>query len=262
MNRFALITGGSRGIGRSLAFELASRSYPVALVAREENELRLVTEEIRNKFKVSTIYLAVDLSETGSASRIHSWWRDSGNKLGWLVNNAGYGMYGWFDKMSLSEQIKMLQVNIESMIQLTHQFIPELKRNKPSYILNVSSLAAFQALPTMSAYSASKSFVLQFSRSLSQELKKDEVTVTCLCPGAVATGFNQRAKMEAMDKLTARFNMSPDRVAKKAIAGALKSKKQVIPGLNFRISALTSRILPRSVNERFAAQIYLKHLDS
>ena len=256
MNKYALITGASSGIGRSLACQLASRGYNVLLTSRSENKLKEFAALIHNEYGVDALYYAVDLSEESAPARISSWCTSLAILPNILVNNAGYGLWGSFDKLDLDGQVNMHRLNTEAVIRLTYAVLPLLKQHDQSYILNISSTAAYQPVPTLALYAAGKSFVLSFSRALRFELKDSQVSVSCLCPGPTATGFAHRAGLDALAKLAEKFNMSPDRVANDGLNGLFKRKAEIIPGLLNRLSAFGARHAPDTVVDWVTSRLY------
>ncbi|WP_158799812.1 SDR family oxidoreductase [Pedobacter sp. L105] len=256
MNEYALITGASRGIGKSMALLLAKAGYHLLLVSRSENELQELAELIRKQYQVKVSYLAADLSASNTTQQVAEWCNKETSTLSVLINNAGYGIWGNFDQLQLSDQLDMLQLNINAVLALTHHLLPFLKQQKHAYILNISSTAAYQAVPTLALYSASKSFILQYSRALRYELKGSSVSVSCLCPGPTATGFASRAGMQALDHLAEKFNMTPEIVAKAGLKGMFNKKAEIIPGLMNLLSVYGVRFIPKSLTERIAANLY------
>jgi short-subunit dehydrogenase len=254
MKTYALVTGASKGIGRSIALQLAKKGYHLLLVARSETALQEVkhaAEAIDRDIDVQ--WFALDLSEPGAASRVHN--LCIGFNVSILVNNAGYGLWGKFENITLADQMNMMQLNMNTLVELCHYLLPLLRQHKNAYILNVASTAAYQAVPTLGLYSATKSFVLSFSRALNFELK-DLISVTCVCPGPVETGFADRAGMVILSKMADRFNMQPDEVAKAAVRGMFDKKIEVVPGLTNKITAFANRLLPKRFIEKTAAGIY------
>jgi len=250
MNSYAVVTGASKGIGREIAILLAKKGYKLLLIARSATELKQLAEELQN----DSLYFAIDLSETGAAKRVAEFC----NKLpvSVLVNNAGYGLWGNFEEGSIEQQLNMLQVNINAVIELTHYLLPQLKQQS-SYILNVSSTAAYQAVPTLAVYAASKAFILSFSRALRVELK-GSVAVSCLCPGPTDTGFAHRAGMDALAELAEKFNMQPAEVAKLGVEGMFNKNAEIIPGVLNKLSAIGARYINKSLIERITAGLYKK----
>ena len=256
MNNYALVTGASKGIGKAFALLLAKSGYNLLLVARSETDLRELSELIEKEHQVKAFYLATDLSTDTAATQVADWCAIHTNQLSVLINNAGYGLWGNFDKMSLSEQLNMLNLNLNVVIQLTHHLLPTLSQQNNAYILNISSTAAYQAVPTLALYAASKSFVLSYSRALRYELKNSPVSVSCLCPGPTATGFSSRAGMDALADLAEKFNMSPEDVAEIGLKGLFRKKAEIVPGFLNKLSAFGATHLPKSLIERITANLY------
>lgn len=256
MKKYALITGASKGIGKSIAQLLARSGYNVLLVARSEANLEQLSQSIRTNDKVEALYMAIDLSVDGASKKVADWCKSLSVPLTILVNNAGYGLWGRFEDVDLDRQINMLKLNINTVIELTYYLLPLLKEQQQSYILNVSSTAAYQAVPTLDLYSASKSFVLSFSRALRYELKDTPVSVSCLCPGPTDTEFAQRAGMDAIADLAEKFNMPPGVVAKAGLKGLFNKKAEIVPGFLNKLTAFAARHAPKSFVERISAALY------
>jgi uncharacterized protein len=253
MKEYALITGASKGIGKSISQSLAQMGYNVLLVARSETDLKQLSESISVNDKVEVQYLPIDLSTDGAAKKVADWCKKLSVPITILVNNAGYGLWGKFEDIDLAEQLNMLKLNMDTVVALTYYLLPLLKEQKQSYILYVSSTAAYQAVPTLGLYSASKSFILSFSRALRYELKGTPVSVSCLCPGPTDTGFTKRA---GMADLAEKFNMSPKIVAEAGLKAMFNKKAEVIPGFLNRLSAFGARYAPKTLVERISAGLY------
>ncbi|WP_338869304.1 SDR family oxidoreductase [Spirosoma sp. SC4-14] len=254
---FALITGASKGIGLAIAEELARRKFDLLLVARSESVLRAVSQRLATSYGVKSDFLAIDLAETGAAQRVFDWTQRSNYPVQFLANNAGYGLSGLFEKHTLAEHTDMMQVNMTALVELTYLFLPQLRQQPKAYILNIGSSAAYQAVPRLSLYAASKVFVLQFSRGLHQELKRSSVSVTCVCPGATDTGFVDRAQIgEKGRKAAERVNMTPEEVAQQAVEATLAGKTEVVTGLLNKLGKWMAWLLPKSLVESTAGSIY------
>jgi uncharacterized protein len=256
MSSYALITGASKGIGRQMAICLAKRKHNLLLAARSAEELNDLKKELQPAYNISVETLSIDLSQQGSSNELFKWITSNSWRVNVLINNAGYGIWGNFGDLLLAEQMNMVQLNVNTLIELSHMMLPALNKEKESYILNVASTAAYQAVPTLALYSASKAFVLSFSRALRFELKDTNTSVTCICPGPVDTGFASRAGLDALSKLAQTFNMKPEIVAEIAIRGMFNKKSEIIPGFTNVISAYAARLLPKGFIERTAAGIY------
>jgi uncharacterized protein len=253
---FALITGASGGIGLSIAHELAKRKIDVLLIARSEEKLSKVKREIIEKYNVNAEFLCLDLSVPGSAKSVHDWITRNSYSVNILVNNAGYGIWGNVEKTPVSQLGNMIQLNMVTLVELCHLMIPDLKKHKPSYILNIASTAAYQAVATLTTYGASKSFVVLFTRGLRKELEGSNISVTCASPGATSTNFIDRAGMERLKERAEKFSMTASQVGKIAVKGMFNKKAEVIPGLMNWISVQLTYILPKGIIETIAAGLY------
>jgi short-subunit dehydrogenase len=256
MDKYALITGASKGIGKEMALELARAGYHLLLVARSEDELSLLSAQIKNDHQIKVSYLPLDLSLSSASVEVFKWIQHQSVLPSILVNNAGYGLFGSFERLAIADQLNMLQLNINTVVELTHLLLPLLKLQEQAFILNIASTAAYQAVPRLAVYSATKSFILSFSRALRYELKYSTVSVSCLCPGPTSTGFAKRAGLDAFADLADKFNMSPKTVAKAGLKGMFNKKAEIIPGIINWISAFGASHLPKSLIEKVAAGLY------
>ncbi|MBO0931187.1 SDR family NAD(P)-dependent oxidoreductase [Fibrella aquatilis] len=254
---YALITGASRGIGQAIATELASRKYNLLLVARSGETLQTIAADLGRQYGVSVQTLALNLATPEAPQQVFDWCQTNNYAVSILVNNAGYGLSGQFEQYSLTENLAMMQVNMTTLVALTQLFLPQLRQQAKAYILNIASSTAYQALPGMSLYAATKVFVLNFSRGLHHELAGSSVSVTSISPGATDTGFNDRAQInqkarEAAKKIT----MTPEAVAKQSVAGMFAGKAEVITGAINKAGAFAAWLLPKSFIEKTAYKIY------
>lgn len=256
MKNFALVTGASKGIGKAIATELAKRGCSLLLASRSKNLLEELAEKLRKDFGVEVHTFVSDLSDTSAPKRLLEFCKQNNFGINILVNNAGYGLWGKFDELTLEMQINMLRLNNENLVHITHVFIPLLRKNKPSHILNVSSTSAYQAVPTMTAYAASKIFVLIFSRGLRHELRPDGINVSCLVPGTTSTEFMDRAGQQPLKKRAEKVAMTPEAVAAIAVKGMFGGKAEIIPGFVNWISAKLVPHLPKKLVENIAASLY------
>jgi uncharacterized protein len=254
---FALITGASKGIGKAIAEILASRGYDLLLVARSADLLEKVAADIHQNTQRKCQCLALDLSEVSAADKVYDWCQKNKYSVSILVNNAGYGLSGPFEKYTPREHQDMLQVNIITLTQLTRLFLVDLLAQPEAYILNIGSSASYQAVPLLSAYAASKAYVLSFSRGLYQELRKTSVSVTCICPGPTDTNFVNRANVGAKgQKAAERFNMTPEAVARIAVDSMFHRRPEVITGGMNKLSAFFAWLLPKTMVEGIAKKLY------
>jgi len=254
---YALITGASKGIGRAIAEELASRKYNVLLVARSGELLQRAAAELSERHGVKADWLDLDLSALDAARNVYDWCIARQYKVSILVNNAGYGLSGPFEKYSLEQHLNMMQLNMTTLVGMTRLFLPELRMHPKAYIMNIASSAAYQAVPKLSLYAGTKSFVLSFSRGLHQELQGSPVSVTCVSPGATDTDFPNRAQLgEKGRKAAEKFNMTPASVAGIAVRAMLAGKAEVVTGFVNKVGAFMAWLLPKTLVERTAMKIY------
>ncbi|MDX2196049.1 MAG: SDR family oxidoreductase [Cytophagales bacterium] len=258
--QYALITGASKGIGKDIAHILAAKAYNLILIARSQIELDAVKNDILKKYHVDIYTLAIDLTTPQACDTIVSYIQSQNLGINILVNNAGYGMWGYFNTLSIENQLNMMVLNNQTLVALTYKMLPVLRAQPQSYILNIASTAAYQAVPSMAVYSASKAFVVTFSRALSFEMQKTKLSVTCVSPGATATNFTDRAGMQAMQAIADKFNMPSEVVAHTAVKAMFSKKTEVVVGFVNQISAMATYILPKKLIETMAAGIYLKKL--
>jgi short-subunit dehydrogenase len=254
---YALITGASKGIGKEITNLLAMKGYDLLLIARNSYELQMVKEEMEKKYGVQADYLVSDLSEFGAVDRIVEWVESKQIDLRILVNNAGYGLVGQFESYTFEENQKMMQVNMLALIEMCQKFLPFLSGKGQAHVLNIASSTAYQAIPNMSLYAATKVFVLNFSRGLHHEWKSKGVLVTAVSPGATSTNFNDRANLQAKARKAAeKITMTPESVAKLAVDGMFAGKIEVITGFVNKLSAFLAWLAPKSMSEKIAKGIY------
>lgn len=256
--KYALITGSAKGIGRSIAAELANHGYNLLLVDIDESGLQETVNELSKRYlSIDVLSLVVDLSDISNLAQIFNWSSAYHNELEIVVNNAGFGLNGTFSGLDLDEQLQIIDVNLKALIKLTYLYIPVLTGKSKKYILNVASTAAYQAVPYFTVYSASKAAVLSFNRALRYELRNSNITLTNLSPGSTDTHFVHRAGMgSSLKRLAKRLNMSPDEVAKVAVKGLFAGKSEVIPGFTNVLNAYLPKFVPKILTETVGANIY------
>ena len=243
-----------------MAHELARHKYNLLLVARSGPALESLAEMLAQQYGVRVDYLAVDLSLPTAAAQVKQWCVAKGYPVSVLINNAGYALWGRFEQLDLEAQRNLMQLNMQTLVDLSYELLPLLKQHRPAYILNIASTAAYQAVPTLSVYAATKSFVLLFTRGLRYELRHSPVSVSCLSPGATATNFIERAGMQAMQSTAAKFEMTSEEVARLGIRGMLKGRAEIVPGFLNLVSVKATYLLPKWLTEKIAANLYEKHL--
>jgi short-subunit dehydrogenase len=241
-----LITGGSVGIGAALADEFAEHGHDLILVSRNRETLEARGRAIQEKFPVNVICVAEDLSDPAGPGRLYRTVSERGVRVDNLVNNAGVGLFGKFVTTDLDVELKMIQLNVTSLVELTKRFLPGMVERRSGRILNVASTAAFVPGPWMSIYYATKAFVLSFSEAIDYELKPNGISVTALCPGPTESEFKVRAGSQR-SRLFEAFVMDAPTVARAGYDGLMKGKPLVIPGLRNKLIPLAARMTPRSL---------------
>ncbi|MFQ5584359.1 MAG: SDR family NAD(P)-dependent oxidoreductase [Calditrichia bacterium] len=242
----ALITGATAGIGYELSKLFAQDNYNLILVARDKQMLAKRKEEFESKYNGVMTTISSDLSFPGAAEELYESIKEKGLRVDVLVNNAGFGVLGTFTETDLPTDIKMVNLNITSLMVLTKLFLREMVERNSGIILNVASTAAFQPGPLMAVYYASKAFVVSFTQALSNEMKDSNVLVSTLCPGPTRTEFQQRANMG--DVLLSKFNMMDAATcARIAYDGIRKGKTLIIPGVLNKLTVQSNRLFPRKL---------------
>jgi uncharacterized protein len=242
----ALITGGSTGIGSALADVFASHGHDLILVARSREKLEARGRDIHAKFGVEVTCLPEDLSDPSGPRRLHEAIVAMKLDVHYVVNNAGVGLYGKFATTSLDAELKMIQLNVTSVVDLTKRLLPAMIERGGGRFLNVASTAAFVPGPWMSVYYATKGFLLSFSQAIDYELKPAGITVTTLCPGPTESEFKVRAGSQR-SRLFEAFLMDAPRVARVGYDAMMKGKAVAIPGMRNKMIPIAARLAPRSV---------------
>jgi uncharacterized protein len=246
MREYVLLTGASSGIGYEMATQLAANKLNLILVARNETKLQQMQKELTATHGILVQYIVKDLSDVQAAIDLYKDVQREKFLVTALVNNAGVGNYGNFIETSLEEELKMIELNISSVVALTKLFAKDMVSRKSGRIMNVASLLSFLPFPYYSVYSATKTFVLSFTETVAAELEGTGVVVTALCPGPVDTGFNTD-KMLSTNVLKANKPMHPAMVAKQGVKLLLNGKgKKLVRFNNWFISNLP-RFTPDSI---------------
>ncbi len=249
----ALITGASGGIGEEFAVQLAARGVNLVLVARRAGQLGQLRSSLLDRHPGLVIdVIAADLSEPGSAAEIARQAEKAGRSIDVLINNAGAAFHGPFAGEGPERVAGQVQLNAGTVAGLTARFLPPMLAARHGLVINVASTAAFQPVPTMAVYAATKAFVLSFTEALWQETQGSGVRVLALCPGATETGFFAAA---AQQPFMTRGRQTPRQVVSTALAAAGKTSPTVVSGRRNRLSALGPRFLPRRIAPVIARQM-------
>jgi short-subunit dehydrogenase len=250
---YALIAGGSKGIGYAIAEALARRNYNLILIARGVDTLLAAKERLENLYKVDVQILSYDLSKEESATAIAQWCNERDLKLKMLCNVAGLGGADDYLKLSLDSLRYMVRLNVESCMALSLTLLPLLEKNAPSYILNVASMAGFAPIPSKNLYSATKSAVIFFSYALRYQLKGRNISVSCLNPGPVFTKPSiVKETREKLGWIGMKMAVAPRKVGEIAVQETLNGKLIIVPGTGAKLMSIVLRAIPR----RLAVVIY------
>lgn len=239
MNKYAIVTGASSGIGREFARLLAADSYDLLIAARDKDDLESVARGLREINKIKVDVVSIDLSDVGAADKL--WAQAEDRQVDVLINNAGFGDLSPLEKASWERLEAMINLNITALTRLTQLAIVSMKQNGSGRILNVASIASFFPGPGMATYYATKSYVLNFTEAVAQELGGSGVTVTALCPGPTKSGFQKAAAMEDTSIMQGKL---PSSVEVATYGYDAMNSGKVVAVHGFR-NALTASILPR-----------------
>ena len=246
-----LITGASSGIGYALSKVFARQGHNLVLVARDQQRLHQLERQLRERFGVAVEVIPKDLSVETSAREIVAELQEKSIRIDVLVNNAGIDVYGYFHETEMAQELRMIQINLVSLTQLTKLLLKDMVDRGYGRILNLGSTGSFVPSPLNAVYSATKAYVWSFSTALAEELQGSGVTVTALCPGATRTEFQQRAGMEDVRLL--RFGvLDAERVAEIGYRALMAGKRVVVPGLLNKVQVLAARLLPGSLMTKAA----------
>ena len=240
----ALITGASSGIGLELARLFAADGHDLVIVARREELLHKVADELSSNFGIKVTVIPKDLTLKDSPKEIYDQITKAGIEIAILVNNAGFGAVGEFNELGYDRQMDMINLNVNSLVSLTRLFLPDMIERNHGGILNVGSLAGFQPGPYASVYYATKAFVLSFTEGLTEELKGKNIKVSCLAPGPTDTEFGEVSDLDKSN-LFKFGTMGAKEVARKGYRGFNNDQTVVIPGFGNALLPFIVRLTPR-----------------
>lgn len=247
-----LITGASSGIGEVFARKLAALGRNVLLVARSEEKLVTLCNELGRSNSIRAQYVALDLSQPESPARLVAEVEKRGLSIDLLINNAGFGSMGEFSNLDLARELNMIDLNVKALVELTHRFLPPMIERRQGAIINVASTAAFQPVPFMATYAATKAFVLSFSEALWEENRSHGIKVLALCPGVTDTNFFEAARGH---KPPARASQTPEEVVDTALRALAQGSSHVISGWTNFMMTQSERFVPRSFVIRLAGRM-------
>ncbi len=250
---YTLITGASSGIGRELASLFAADGHDLVITARNRTALAEVKSLLERRYGVHVETFAIDLSENGAPLKLYDYTTSHGFIIDHLVNNAGFGEWTGFLDGTWRRQYEMMQLNMNALAELTYRYGRDMRDAGAGRILNVSSVASMMAGPYMAMYFASKAFVRSLSEAVAYELRGTGVTVTCICPGPTATGFEKAAKMSGRNFFTMTRPATARQLATYAYHKMLRGRILAYHSMFTKSGAFAERLLPRSVTRRLAA---------
>jgi len=253
-----LITGASSGIGEAFARKLAAPGRDLLLVARSEDKLIALCNELGLNHNARAQYFVADLSQPDAPARLFEETRERDLEIDLLINNAGFGSMGEFAKLDLDRELNMIDLNVRSLVELTHLFLQPMRERKSGSIINVASTASFQPVPFMATYAATKAFVRSFSESLWEENRPYGIKVLALCPGVTETGFFEASRMK---RPPGRMVQTSEQVVEVALRALKRGKSSVISGWPNRIAAETQRVVPRTLVLRVVGAIMRPYIE-
>jgi hypothetical protein len=253
-----LITGASFGIGEAFAKYLASLGANLVLTARSADKLRQIADELKQKYAVSVHVFPADLSNDKAPQQIYDQVNAAGLSVDVLINNAGFGKWAYFHAVDIETYQQVLTVNINALVRLTYLFLPNMLARGKGGVINVASTAAFQPVPYVAVYSASKSFVLNFTEALAGEYSEKGLKFFALCPGNTETNFMKVAnpEIDTSDERVA----TPESVVRAGIGAFVKGRKYHVPGMMNYLLSLLPRIFPRAVAIRIVASMFKRRV--
>lgn len=256
MNKRVLITGASEGIGKELAKVFAMHGYDLVIVARNNEKLDALKEEITSVHGVDVQIICIDLSDPSNPEKLYR--AMSHLQVDVLINNAGIGSFGEFWKSDIEKEEKLIMLNVVSLVKLTHLYITDMARRNDGTIINIGSTASFQPGPLMANYYASKAYVLSFTEAVAEEMKNTNVKVIAYCPSPTRTGFLTKANVSRKDALQGKNLKSPREVAEDIYETMEKGKTLKITSKRFKAALFLERLVPRSTIKKFVYNMQSK----
>jgi uncharacterized protein len=247
-----LITGASSGIGEAFARRLAAEKHDLVLVARSEEKLRVLRDELAAEHKITAHFIAIDLTGFEADKRLFEETEKNGIEVDWLINNAGFGSMGDFTKLELEKELQMIDLNISCLVSLTHRYLRKMRERRSGTIINVSSAAGFQPIPFMATYAATKSFVTAFSEAIAEENRPFGIQVMALCPGSTKTNFWAASNIERASNL--KGQQTPEEVVETALKGIGSGRSKIVSGWTNYIGAVVGSLAPNALTTRFISK--------
>lgn len=240
-----LITGASSGIGEAFARRLAAEGHNLVLVARTEEKLAKICDELMAEHEILAHYVAIDLNDYQADLRLYKETVNHNIEVDWLINNAGFGSMGDFSELNIENELEMIGLNIMVLSALTHRYLKPMRMRKSGTIINVSSTAGVQPIPFMATYAATKAFVTSFTEAIAEENRTHGIRVMALCPGATETNFFAASNIK--DPVKIKGTQTPEEVVDAALEGLEKGKTKVISGWMNSLVAHAASLAPNSL---------------
>lgn len=246
--KVTLITGASSGIGEAFACRLAEEGHNLLLVARSEDKLRTLCDELMAENKITAHYIAVDLIDFQADERLFKETEKHGLEVDWLINNAGFGSMGDFAKLDLEKELEMINLNISALVAITHHYLQQMRARRGGTIINVSSAAGFQPIPFMATYAATKAFVSSFTEAIAEENRPYGIQILALCPGPTKTNFFEASKIKRPIQI--KGQQTADDVVETALTAVYRGKTKVVSGWTNYIGAVMGKLVPNTLTTR------------
>jgi short-subunit dehydrogenase len=240
-----LITGASSGIGEAFARRLAGDGHDLVLVARGEEKLHELCDELMLKHRITAHYIAVDLIRDDAAETVFDDTKKHGFEIDWLINNAGFGSRGDFAELDRENELNIIRLNVLALVSLTHRYLAGMRERKSGTIINVSSTAGFQPIPFFATYSATKAFVTSFTEAIAEENRPFGIKILALCPGTTKTNFFAASKID--DPVKIKGFQTPEQVVETALKAVKRGRSKVISGWANYLGALAGSYAPNSL---------------
>jgi len=246
--KVTLITGASSGIGEAFAHRLAEEGHNLVLIARSEDKLRALCDELKAKHKITAHFVAIDLIDFEADERLFRETEQHGLEVNFLINNAGFGSMGDFATLDLEKELEIINLNISALVALTHRYIKPMRERRSGTIINVSSAAGFQPLPFMATYAASKAFVSSFTEAIAEENRPFGIQVMALCPGSTKTNFFAASGIDR--PIQVKGQETVDDVVDTAMNSLNGKKSKVVSGWTNYLASLSTNFVPNALITR------------
>ena len=246
--KVTLITGASSGIGEAFARRLAAEKHNLLLVARSEENLRNLCDELKAKHGVSANFIAIDLISFEADERLFKETESHGLEVDWLINNAGFGSAGDFATLDLERELEIVNLNVCTLVALTHRYLQKMRERKAGTIINVSSAAGFQPLPFMATYAATKAFVTSFTEAIAEENRPFGIHVMALCPGSTKTNFFAASDIDR--PIQVKGQQTVEEVVETAMSAIKSGRTKIVSGWANYIGSLMGTLVPNAISTR------------